>query len=258
MISPMFSSFLSYTVCSRFAVALLLCAAVPFGCSDTANGARTEPPMPNVGSVYTMSITQDVLGNDSPAQSTLDVTLRVADMIFEGKEHVAQFAADTMISLVAYEPNGDLSIYLHREQIGPCIVEAQWLRLPFRGADSLSELLRCIPVSVSGRESSHAQARWSARPAGIEKVLVQGKEVDAFKVEARLAIYADSSATTTPVQSREYVLWFAPDLGYTVREHLVSLIHTHENSTASKEKKPEWRADTLGTSYREMTSYALK
>lgn len=261
MIDVMRSSFLPYRFAPlRRAFALLLAALFPLGCSDTTNGTRTEPPMPGVGSVYSMAVTQSVLGIDSPARRTLDVTLRVSDMIFEGKEHVAQFAADTMISLIAYEPNGDLSIYLRRERIGPCIVDAQWLRLPFRGTDSVSDMLQCLPFPDSVRAGGgDPVARWTARPAGAERITVQGKETEVMKVEAQLAIYADSAAAGPPLQSREYVLWYAPELGYTVRERLISLVHSHEGDSAEGSVKG-WgrRADTLGTSHRELIGYVLK
>lgn len=266
MIDVMRSSFLPYRFALlRRAFVLLLAALFPLGCSDTANGTRAEPQMPKVGSVYSMAVTQSVLGIDSPAQRTLDVTLRVSDMIFEGKEHVAQFAADTMISLIAYEPNGDLSIYLRRERIGPCIVDAQWLRLPFRGTDSVSDMLQCLPFpdSVRAGRGKNPVARWTARPAGTERITVQGKEMQVMKVEAQLAIYADSAAAGPPLQSREYVLWYAPELGYTVRERLVSLVHSHEADSADRgadtsAKGAGRRADTLGTSHRELIGYVLK
>lgn len=217
------------------------------GCDDTANGTEDSFRIPDVGSVYTMNVTHSVLGSTQPTQSRLDVTLRVADMIFEGKEHVAQFSADTMISLIAYEPNGDLSIYLRRQRLGPNMIEGGWVRLPFRGTDSLSVTLPSVPADTSAARTGNGFVRWAARPAGVERVVVQGKQIEARVVKAFLGVYSDSAA---PVQSREYTIWYAPDLGYAVREIVVSLVHSREGDTE--------RADTLGSSTRELTAYVLQ
>ncbi len=223
------------TLCFFFATLCLL------ACSDSSNGLE-EITTPHVGSIFVVDVSQHHVGTDSVLKQKLQVAVGVTEMVFEGKEHVVQFAADTILSLMAYESNGDISVYARQEYIGLCFVDGGWLRFPFGGQTVVSDTLTGVPVNFTDGVKN-CMVTWNARPDSSEWVLIQGKEVEAKKVRGELVVCSDSAGTIVPLQGLEFSTAYAPELSYVVREEIVSLMYGAEGP------------DTLGTSRRVLTSW---
>lgn len=210
-------------------------------CSGPSHNADM-PMTPGVGSIFVMEVLQEYTGIDSALKEELRVAARVTEMLFEGKEHVVQFAADTALSLMAYEPNGDISIYARQEYIGLCFVDGGWLRFPFGGESPVVDTLEGVPVSFAD-EIKNCLVTWTARPDGVEEVVIQGTEYSANRVQGELVVCTDSAGTVIPVQGLQFSTLYAPELRYVVRENIVSLSYTGEG------------LDTIGTSRRVLKSW---
>ena len=213
----------------------LLLLVLLSGCSDGPEVVDGGLVIPGVGSMFTTQVMQQVGMENAPQEVSVRFSVQVTDMIVEGKERVVQFAADTLVSLVAYESNGDLSLYMEPGPFGRCQVPAGWLRVPFGGEEDVNDTLmtteECILV-------------WSARPSGAERVVINGASLQTQKVSAELRV--DEVGEESGYRCRKYTLWYAPELGYVVREHIVGLQGEGET------------VDTVGTSQRELTQYVLK
>ncbi|MGE3802030.1 MAG: hypothetical protein AB7H80_13495 [Candidatus Kapaibacterium sp.] len=214
---------------------ILLLIILLSGCSDVPEVVDGGVSIPGVGSMFTTQVVQQVGADSPPAQTSMKFSVQVTDMIVEGKERVVQFAADTLVTLIAYETNGDLSLYMEAGMFGRCPISAGWLRVPFGGETEVNDTLlateECILV-------------WSARPSGGERVVINGSSLQTQKVTAELRV--DQSGEVPSFRCRNYTLWYAPELGYVVREHIVAMEGEGE------------RIDTIGTSQRELSTYKLK
>ncbi|MCB0713669.1 MAG: hypothetical protein KDD67_15175 [Ignavibacteriae bacterium] len=214
---------------------VLLLLTLLSGCSDVPEIVDGGVSIPGVGSMFTTQVVQQVGADSPPVQTSMKFSVQVTDMIMEGKERVVQFAADTLVTLIAYETNGDLSLYMEPGAFGRCPVSAGWLRVPFGGEADVNDTLLttedCILV-------------WSARPLGVESVIINGLSLKTQKVVAELR--ADELGEEAGFRCRKYTLWYAPELGYVVREHLIGLEGDNE------------QVDTIGTSQRELSEYTLK
>ena len=224
-------------------LSILLVALSLVSCSDPSSGVQ-GPGVPDVGSVFVVDVLQTRNGSDSLVKEELRVAVRVTDMLFEGKEHVVQLASDTILSLLSYESNGDLSVYARQEYVGICFVNGGWLRFPFGGETPVSDTLRGVPVHLSDEVRS-CIVTWNARPDGEERVTIQGKEMEARRITGELVVHADSSGTMVPLHSLEFETAYVPALYYVAREDIRSLAYQ------------DGIADTLGTSRRTLRSWKL-
>lgn len=165
----------------------------------------------------------------------MNFSVQVTDMIVEGKERVVQFAADTLVTLIAYESNGDLSLYMKQGTFGDCPLPGGWLRVPFGGETEVSDTLEA---------TEKCAVVWSARPSGSERVVIDGRSLETQRVTAELR--SERLGEEPGFYSRLYTLWYAPELGYVVREHLVGIAGHGED------------VDTVGLSRRELKEYTLQ
>ena len=142
-------------------VAGLLLLILFGGCSDATEAQDPgSSKIPGVGSSFSTHI---FFQNDSiTLEDDVDVVVGAADMIVEGKERVVQYVADTLSTLLCYELNGDISVYMKRATIAGCEVENTWLRFPFgeqgggrgkasRDADRSGRGTEGVPRHVPGR-----------------------------------------------------------------------------------------------------------
>lgn len=220
-------------------ICLILCS-----CSNASNGVD-GPGVPSPGSTFVMDVSTDTADSGSTTNRELTVSVRVSDMLFEGKEHVVQFTADTVLVLMAYETNGDVSIYVRKEYVGVCLVDGGWLRLPFGGSQEVVDTLTGQRAQYDGEEHL-CTVVWKARPEGEEKVIVQGREMTARRVRADLTLFSDSTqAGDNPSMKLDFDVWYVPELRYVVREEITSMAFREE------------LADTLGHSSRVLTGYTL-
>ena len=119
-----------------------------------------------VGSTFNTHVVQGRTG-ETPMEGSFEVTVRATDMIVDGRERVAQFASDTITSLVCYEPNGDISFYMKKGAIAGCEVDNVWLRFPLGGGGEISETLPVMRRDASGA-ATQCLASWQASPAGVD------------------------------------------------------------------------------------------
>ena len=206
------------------------------GCSSAPEVRDNSLHIPGVGSYFTSEIKHQVL-DGVLKEETVKFSVQVKGMLVEGKEQVVQFAADTLLSLVAYESNGDLSLYISQGEFAGYQFDAAWLRFPFGGDQPITDTLSTTDESV---------VVWNARPSGQEGVVIDGKSFQATMVFAELrAGKMSADGYVGGIARRTYKLWYAPELGYVVREHIVSLI-SHGDEI-----------DTLGVSERKLTQYEI-
>lgn len=211
-------------------------------CDDSPGTVDAGMKMPGVGSVFSTRVVQGRQG-ETTAEGSFDVTVRATDMIVDGRERVTQFASDTVNSLVCYEPNGDISFYMKKGTIAGCEVDNTWLRFPLGGNGEVSETLPVMRRDAAGT-AIQCLASWQATPAGEEDVKVGSEVIRARKAIAEFQFGSDSPDDTL-TRTRRYAIWYAPELGYVVREEILSLEGAHEPF------------DTVGFSRRELTRYTL-
>ncbi len=202
------------------------------GCSSASEAENDSIEIPGVGSQFTSQVTHRVGSDGKLRQEVMKFSVQVAEMILEGKEQVVQFATDTLISLISYESNGDLSLYMSQGKFGTCQREPLWLLLRFGGGPSLTDTLvisdECVVV-------------WNGRPSGQERVVIDGESFETTRILAELKVYvAPGDVEDAGMHAREYKLWYAPELGYVVQEHITSLQRVGD------------QVDTIGISEREL------
>ena len=204
-------------------------------CSSIPESEKGFEHVPSVGSQFTIQVIGGVGTEGALEQKEVTFSVQVADMILQGKEQVVQFAADTLISLIAYESNGDLSLYMYGGEIAGCRLEDNWLRLPC-GSDEV--------VNTTLLTEDECLVVWNARPSGGERVIINDSSYQTKKIHAELRFTDRSSGSN--LRTREYLIWYAPELGYVVREQIISLVHVNE------------QIDTIGLSERVLTEFSLK
>lgn len=229
----------------RIAGILFLAGVAGFllsACDESPGTVDAGMKVPGVGSTFSTHVVQGRNG-ETPVEGNFEVTVRATDMIVDGRERVAQFASDTATSLVCYEPNGDISFYMKKGTIAGCEVDNTWLRFPLGGSGGISEALPVMRRDATGA-ATQCLASWQASPAGEEEITVGTETVRAQKSIAQFQFGSDSPDDTI-TRSRRYTVWYAPELGYVVREEILSLQGVREPF------------DTIGFSRRELTRYSL-
>lgn len=212
------------------------------GCGEetTDTGAIDGRSMPGVGSTFT---THALFREDTTSgEADFDVVVTASDMIVEGKERVVQYVADTLSTLICYEINGDISLYMKKGVIAGCEVEKTWLRFPFGPSQKVEETLMVTRIDLDGGPKE-CQALWSAEPAGEEMITINGKEYRAERSIAQFIVGEDQDSTR---RARRYEILYAPKIGYVVKEEIFSLRGRIDAS------------DTIGTSRRELLDFLLR
>ncbi len=212
------------------------------GCGEdaTESAATDGRKMPGVGSTFSTHV---LFSEDSTSgEADFEVLVTASDMIVEGKERVVQYVADTLSTLICYELNGDISLYMKKGVIAGCEVEKTWLRFPFGSSQKVEETLVVTRTDLDGGPKE-CQALWSAEPAGEEMMTIDGQEYRAERSIAQFIVGEDQDATR---RARRYEILYAPQIGYVVQEEILSL------------RGPLDAPDTIGTSRRELREYRLR
>ncbi len=219
---------------------LLLCGCLlVIGCREDGGGTEATS-MPGVGSEFrTAVVMRDAAGAEQRSETLVRVS--ASNMIVEGKERVVQFAADTLSSLVCYELDGALSIYMKKGMVAGCEVDESWLRFPFGQAIPVDEEL-LVRQSILGDSSLSCLASWRAKPDGAETIVVNDSTYETLRSRGTFQV-AEHGRGDTVWRSQNYVVWYAPTIGYAVREQITSLRITPTT------------IDTLGSSERSLLDY---
>lgn len=227
-------------------VAALLLLILLGGCSDAT---EAEDPgsskIPGVGSTFSTHV---YFQNDSVTlEDDVDVVVGAADMIVEGKERVVQYVADTLSTLLCYELNGDISIYMKRGTIAGCEVENTWLRFPFGEQGLVEEKLRVTRIDLDGGPKE-CLATWRAEPNGEEVIAVNGHEYRTRKAVAEFIVGGETGddLSDSAARVRRYEVWFSPQIGYVVREQITSTLG------------PLGALDTIGVTRRNLQTFSLQ
>lgn len=197
--------------------------------------------MPGVGSRFTTHI---FFEDDSTSlEDEIDVVVGATDMIVEGKERVVQYVADTLSTLLCYELNGDISVYMKKGVIAGCQVENTWLRFPFGPEEPVEETLSVTRIDLLDGPKE-CLAVWRAESKGEEEVEVDGRRYRARRAIAEFVVGgATGEENDSTARSRRYEVWYAPEIGYVVREEITSLLG------------PAALPDTIGFTRRELRKF---
>lgn len=199
--------------------------------------------IPGVGSEFRTRIAD--LTDSNGTETEVVVLVNASNMIVEGKERVVQFAADTLSSLVCYELDGALSIYMKKGTIAGCEVERAWLRFPFGEALPVEETLEVRRSGLSD-EPVVCLASWTARAEGEETIGVNDSSYRTLRSVGEFRVAESSGENDTVWRTRRYEVWFAPEVGYAVQEKIGGYRITGD------------KVDTLGMTVRELLTYSLK
>ena len=220
---------------------LLVWGVAGCGEEDASDTAATDSiVIPGVGSTFSTyaRFREDTVDGET----AFDVVVSASDMIVEGKERVVQYVADTLSTLIGYELNGDISLYMKKGVIAGCEVEKTWLRFPFGPSQKVEETLVVTRIDLEGGPKE-CLAFWNAEPAGRETITIAGKEYRADRSIAQFTVGEDQDSTR---RARRYEILFAPAIGYVVQEEILSLRGRLEAT------------DTIGTSSRELREFDLR
>jgi hypothetical protein len=174
---------------------LVFLAALAFGCSDSTEPGNSSPhKIPKVGSTFTTSLTEG-------AFHKIDVdTVMVTGLRFNGKPNVMMM---TDSSMVAFEPNGDISI-----PIG----DANWITLPIVSKkDTVFERQRV--QEVDGRYYVYEK---HLHFLNVKTKALHGKNYDNLRVEMREVVkfYESNDSLTNEFDASTYTIGWIPELGW--------------------------------------------
>jgi hypothetical protein len=134
-------------------------------------------------------------------------------MMVEGREHVTQFASDSMISLIAYD-GGGISLYMPSETFGQCVTESTWLAMPSEPGDSIA-----MEVGTAGvHDTTACTARWSCTCVRRDTLLVAGERREALLLVGAFTISSDDGRSV--LHRREYRTWYSSKIRYVLRERI--------------------------------------
>lgn len=205
----------SFAIVSRnfLFAAFALASMTVVGCGDDPvnPGDNTTSVVPKSGSIYNYTSYKTVNGarvngSDSTYRSSVVANART----FEGKSNVVTFFDGSDSTYLAYESNGDVSLYATNDE-----GEGMWMKYPFASKTTFS-----LPEEVSyieiGGGIDTVTTKITAKHVGTQEVTVGSEKLATQKVEFELNI-AHNWEGESGGSSFKTTFYYAPKIGMFAR-----------------------------------------
>jgi hypothetical protein len=194
------------------------------GCSDDTTGPdNSSDPIvaPKQGSTYNYATYDtDATGQkETGTDATYTVTVAATGMTYQGKSNVMMFVqsgSQTDTSYVAYESNGDVSLFLGTQlsdvELGDVNVASNlWLKVPF--VSTTTTTLKVVDTTIAGSTGNERiKLTFSATGTGSEEITVGTEKLNARKADLKMDMEMTFSGLPLTSTSTSK-MWFIPKIG---------------------------------------------
>ena len=222
---------------------LTLTALTAAGCGDdpaSPGGPTTTSVIPKTGSVYNYASYKTVEGNKvSGSDSTYKFTTTANAAAFQGKSNVVTFNDGSDETRVAYEANGDVSLWAVNNE-----GEGTWMTYPFVSKTPFSLPVETVYAELpSGIDTITTSI--TAKHVGTQEITVGSEKFATQKVEFALSM-AHHWNGNSGGSIFKTTFYYAPKIGMFVRTDEETVINEFDGSTSHEGE------------IRTLTSYTLK
>lgn len=206
---------------------ILATIATLAGCSDNGTKPENSNPVssnkiPGPGSTFTFE-SNHVDSNGVIVPGTMETRIWTATDVglsYMGRTDVVKWVSNSQVAYFHYPANGDLGLAWSAETRFP--YASFWATLPF-GSKGTVTYPTIDTNGFSGSQPVRVKLSGTATYQGEEDIVLNGETIRSYKVldRSHQEKIFEKSPGLTIVNDFENTLWYAPKLGYYVKQYSV-------------------------------------